>query len=56
MKYLLFSYTLTLTMQISHALELLKLDLKNYLRKKNKLRLLYLIKTDLRMPLHYLRR
>ena len=43
-------YTLTLIMQISHDLALIKLNLKNYLENKNKLRVLYLIKIDLLMP------
>ena len=48
-------YTLTLIMQISHGLALIKLNLKIYLGNKNELRVSHLIKIDLRMPVHYLK-
>ena len=42
-------------MQISHGLALIKLIWKNYLGNKSKLRVSYLIKTDLCMIIHYLK-
>ena len=48
-------YTLTLIMQISYGLALIKLNLKIYLGNKNELRVSHLIKIDLRMPVHYLK-
>ena len=47
--------TLTLTLQISHGLALIKLNWKNYLGNKNKPHVSYLIETDLRIPVYYLR-